>query len=276
MKTEHKTHYCPSKEELSNWYDNGGDDTIKDHLEVCAPCDETVGFYKKVDETVCYVSAAPDYLATDIAEACRNLERETLAFPLWARLARIAAVAAVVVSVAAAVHVMTAPGDGADTRLVIGGESSGNTETGVTLAVDEISLNAKPDTVADLNPVTVTDIRPVSINSTADMSKTQALTRLGDAVRHVWAVDDINLSRVTLLEALPKDVKTHCFSNVSDEKLTFQAAMSDAQLQNFVNTLQAKGWALVTKDFPQPGEINKLKLTGHSVNYRIDLVKKLD
>lgn len=276
MKTENKNHYCPSKEELSNWYDNGGDEQIKDHLEECVPCEETVGFYKKVDETVCYLSTAPDYLASDIAEACRNLEHETLVFPVWIRLVRIAAVVAVVGSVAAAVHFMTSPGGDTDPRIVTGGEPSENTAPGVIIAVKEDPLNPEPGTVSDLNPGNITDIRPVSLNSGTGSGTIQALTQIGDAVRHVWAVDDIKLSRMTLLEALPKDVSKHCFTNVSDEKLTFQAAMSDAQLQSFVNTLQAKGWALVTKDFPQPGEVNKLKLNGHPVNYQIDLVKKSD
>lgn len=279
MKTNDQNHYCPSKEELSNWYDNGGDNTIKDHLKECVPCEETVGFYKKVDETVCYLSTPPDYLASDIAEACRHLEHETLRFPIWVRLARIAAVVAVVGGVAVALRIITSPSEYSQgARVVIGGETSKKSSAGMVTSAQDKPGAVEPRTLGGLNAVPATDIRPVSIHSTntGGTAATQTLTMLGDSVRHVWAVDNIKSARLTLLEALPNDVTKHCFSNLSDKTLTFQASMTDGELQTFVNTLQAKGWALVTKEYPQPGEVNKLSLNGHRVNYRIDLVKKMD
>lgn len=277
MNTETKSHYCPSKEELSNWYDNGGDESIKNHLQECVPCEESVGFYRKVDETVCSSSVAPDYLAADIAEACRHLEHETLVFPFWVRLARVAAVIAVVGSVATALHIMTSPGEDAHGgRIVTVGESPGNVSPGVTVSANEPSGQQEPETIGSLHTVSTADIRPVSVNANRDSGSGDALIQLGDSVRHVWAVDNIKAASTSLLEALPNDVSKHCFSNLSRETLTFQAAMSDVELQSFVNTLQARGWALVSKDFPQPGEIKKLSLNGHRVNYQIDLVKKVD
>jgi hypothetical protein len=98
---------------------------------------------------------------------------------------------------------------------------------------------------------------------------------IGPTVKHVWVVDDMDTSKDAFLKALPKGVEAKLCGEATD-KFCLEAVLQDRQLQNLVDGLEEKGWALFTKDYPQPGESEKVVLTGRNVKYVVDLVKKTD
>lgn len=279
---------CPSKENLSNWYDNGGDSTIASHVGECRNCGETVTFYRKVDETVRLCSCPPSYLESQILEVCKGVEGEILAFPLWMRALRIAAVAAVVCTVAGAVFVVTSTpsttgssrilavaGRGADGEAMAELVNPGTPKTGNSGSGGGLALKGPGDGVRG------TDLVSVSAAGSRDREDGSRRAVRGDIaispiVHHVWVVDDLEACKTSFIGALPEGVEPSLTPGGDDSKCSLQVVLSDTQLQGLVNVLKEDGWALFTKDFPQPGEEDKVALTGRKVRYEAELVRKVD
>lgn len=282
--TDKKSGFCPSKEDLSGWYDNGGDETVATHVGTCRTCDETVVFYKKVDETVRFVATPPTCLKSQILDSCHGLESEVLQFPLWIRVLRIAAVAAVVATVAGAVHLVTSGGmgEGAPTVVDKGARDLGEAPR-VMAEIGLPSLNQAmgSETVAPRTEgvVRLNDLVAVSTGGErhiGPLGGVRPVVSIGQLVRHVWTVDDLADARQVFVDMLPASVVPELSRQVGEDKYFFEALLTDEQLQTLVDGLKNRGWSLVTKDFPQPGEEAKVSLTGRVVRYAVDLVGKSD
>lgn len=277
---------CPSKEELSNWYDNGGDSGIDAHVEECRSCVETVGFYRKVDETVRMSTMPPSYLAGNIVEACHGVQGEALAFPLWMRALRMAATVAVIGTVAGAIYLVTSPGvPGRDNVIAATAGDTAEVESPIVAEFrtdprfEGHGRNGSPGALPDLAAVGSGDLVAVSAagglgDAVSRPGRAKPLVRIADDVRHVWVVNDLQTSQEIFQAVLPDGVSLAAKTAEGDSKLAFEAAMSDVQLQQVVDALKNRGWALFTKNYPQPGEADRVDLTGRKVNYFVDLVNK--
>lgn len=274
---------CPSIELLSAWHDGEGSDEIARHVERCAACRKAVEFYAGIDAAVSAACQPSPDLAVRISRACRNLQREPLQFAWGARLLRAAAGIALIAA-AAAVIAMIATRDG----------TSGRPAQLTTLPEQTPSDDAPQtaDTARRTAPVyrTVyynrldgpaplarvgaeTSDFPDSIAQRLMPQPQRSITILQNSVNHVWVVDDLDVARQQVLDLLPAGASAMCVTPQA-RALRLHITLTDQQLQALVNRLEARGWALVTPNLPQPGQIDRLQLTGDQVVYVADIVMR--
>ncbi len=279
---------CPPSEALSNWYDNGGDSRIENHLDQCEACVHTVTFYRRVDDTVRLTAMPPADLAGNIARACHGLEGEILAFPWWIKALRLAAVVAIVGTVAGMLHLLNPEERQSEPRPVavaLPSQAEHSAELSVAI-VDPIPIPIPvPSLLGDRLDVRSTgglgaaDLLPVSLNSgsrPAPVARWAAATiDIGDTVRHVWVVDNLETSRTVFERNLPAGIKP-CSCREEETRLCFEIKLTDRQLQQLVDNLRKAGWALFTKEFPQPGEADRVALSDRRIQYFAELVRKAE
>ena len=310
--TEQKTE-CPSRELLSEFVDlesagvelDGHWHAVSVHVSRCAECGKIVAGYREVNRLVVRLSEPPSVLTERIIAACHTPgRRESIRpFPWWRRTEiwpRIATAAAASAAILLAGGVLM-------TRL---SESSGDEGTiaaapavieqpQVTVAEDNIApeassmviaLNESEPAIHDeplavrqgeelkLNGgVSTQDLRAVSRNGGGYAKSGRAVRtyQLQDNIRHVWNIDNFDLSLAELhrLDASGKYQMELDESDPNSVRALF-LGISDRELQELVDRFSGMKWALVSPFLPQPNESKQVEFTGKKVNYLLVGVRK--
>ena len=274
--TEQKSD-CPSRELLSELVDleNAGVEldghwrAVSVHVTRCAECGKVVAGYREVDRLVVRLSEPPPILSERIIAACHTPgRRESIRpFPWWRRAEiwpRVATAAAASAAILLAGGIlMTRLADGGDAP---SGDVASASSTPVQIVTENdiapeatsmiIALNESEPSIHEeplavrhgeelkLNGgVSTQDLRAVSRNGGRYNGNSRAVRtyQLQDNIRHVWNIDNFDLSLAEL----------HRLDAFSGMK-----------------------WALVSPFLPQPNESKQVEFTGKKVNYLLVGVRK--
>jgi len=82
-------------------------------------------------------------------------------------------------------------------------------------------------------------------------------------VHHVWVVPDLGQAGAELGKLVGKKMEA--------ASGTITMRIPDQDLQKLVDTLRSRHWALLSPNLPQPGQAEALRLTGHPVEYTMDI-----
>ncbi|MBR5024710.1 MAG: hypothetical protein IKX48_06560, partial [Victivallales bacterium] len=264
-----------------------------------------VAGYREVNRLVVRLSEPPSVLTERIISACHTPgRRESIRpFPWWRRTEiwpRVATAAAASAAILLAGGILM-------TRL---SESSGGEGTiaaaplvveqpQVTVAEDNIApeatsmmiaLNESEPPIHDeplavrhgeelkLNGgVSTQDLRAVSRNGGGYAKNGRAIRtyQLQDNIRHVWNIDNFDLSLAELhrLDASGKYQMELDESDPNSVRALF-LGISDRELQELVDRFSGMKWALVSPFLPQPNESKQVEFTGKKVNYLLVGVRK--
>lgn len=308
--TEQKSD-CPSRELLSELVDleNAGVEldghwrAVSVHVTRCAECGRIVAGYREVNRLVVRLSEPPPILSERIIAACHTPgRRESIRpFPWWRRAEiwpRVATAAAASAAILLAGGIlMTRLADGGDTP---SGNVASASPTPVQIMTENdiapeatsmiIALNESEPSIHDeplavrhgeelkLNGgVSTQDLRAVSRNGGRYNGNSRAVRtyQLQDNIRHVWNIDNFDLSLAELhrLDASGKYQMELDESDPNSVRALF-LGISDKELQELVDRFSGMKWALVSPFLPQPNESKQVEFTGKKVNYLLVGVRK--
>ncbi len=257
---------CPSSELLSAWHDGEEDTTaIAEHLHKCPECRNMIETYRRVDAVLTAGMQAPPGLTERILAACQQLQ-EPQRIDWTSYFFRAAALLAVVLAM---------------TGLFLLLQSGAANSSNPTVASPTAPPTGATTTAAGLTgPALLINAYNSSLDSALDKLVARTLmgtdstpTILPKSVRHVWVVHDVYECRRLLPELLPPNVTFLC-ARAQDGAIRVRISLTDRQLQELVNRLETRGWALVTPDLPQPGRHDRLALTDRELVYVADLVMR--
>ena len=94
---------------------------------------------------------------------------------------------------------------------------------------------------------------------------------VGDSVRHIWSVQDATEAREYLARVLGEKGRRMDYRG---DRSAFEAVaqLTDAELQDTVDTLSKHGWKLLSPHLPQPGKREELRMTGRPVTYNLEII----
>ncbi len=310
--TEQKTE-CPSRELLSEFVDlesagvklDGHWHAVSVHVSRCAECGKVVAGYREVNRLVVRLSEPPSVLTERIIAACHTPgRRESIRpFPWWRRTeiwprVAVACAASAAILLAGGV-LMTRLAESSGDEGTIAATPSVVVQPQVTAAEESIApeatsmviaLNESEPVIHDeplavrhgeelkLNGgVSTQDLRAVSRNGGgyAKGGRTMRTYQLQDNIRHVWNIDNFDLSLAELhrLDASGKYQMELDESDPNSVRALF-LGISDKDLQELVDRFSGMKWALVSPFLPQPNESKQVEFTGKKVNYLLVGVRK--
>ena len=309
--TEQKSE-CPSRELLSEFVDLEGTGleaeghwrAVSVHVSRCAECGKVVAGYREVNRLVVRLSEPPPILSERIISACHTPgRRESIRpFPWWRRTEiwpRIATATAASAAILLAGGILMS-------RLSENGETSSGviatapSQQPVEIVAETvapeatsmiIALNESEPSIHDDEPLVVRhddelklnggvstqDLRAVSRNGGRYNGNSRAVRtyQLQDNIRHVWNIDNFDLSLAELhrLDASGKYQMELDESDPNSVRALF-LGISDRELQELVDRFSGMKWALVSPFLPQPNESKQVEFTGKKVNYLLVGVRK--
>jgi hypothetical protein len=282
---------CPPAEDLSAWHDGEvRNPEIGTHVQACPRCDAVVTFYGRVDAAVRAVMAPPPGLAGRICAACRADTQSTprVATPWPVTWMRIAAGLAVLAGVTAiALHTWrrdprspdAPPESGPSTPLVAVAEPPAHASPAQTPPAppDPTGASAVQPPGAPIAGSTLALANASGSRPGAAVDGRPAVA-IGSVVRHVWVVRDPDACRRALLATLQDDTTTDVLNETvnDDGTVAIDLALPDHRLQTVVDHLATHGAALVSRQFPQPGQAARTHLSGHRVVYQLAMVPPVD
>ena len=308
--TEQKTE-CPSRELLSEFVDleNAGVEldghwhAVSVHVSRCAECGKIVAGYREVNRLVVRLSEPPSVLTERIIAACHTPgRRESIRpFPwwrrteIWPRVATAAAASAAILLAGGILMTRLSENDGGAAGAVANASSTPvqivtendiapeATSMMIALNESEPSIHDEPLAVRHgeelkLNGgVSTQDLRAVSRNGGGYAKNGRAVRtyQLQDNIRHVWNIDNFDLSLAELhrLDASGKYQMELDESDPNSVRALF-LGISDRELQELVDRFSGMKWALVSPFLPQPNESKQVEFTGKKVNYLLVGVRK--
>jgi len=311
--TEQKTE-CPSRELLSEFVDlesagvelDGHWHAVSVHVSRCAECGKIVTGYREVNRLVVRLSEPPSVLSERIIAACHTPgRRESIRpFPwwrrseIWPRVAVACAASAAVLlaggvwmsrlaesSVSNGAVVAAAPPAVVQPEVTSPEENIAPEATSMMIALNESEpvIHDEPLAVRHgeelkLNGgVSTQDLRAVSRNGGGYAKGGRAVRtyQLQDNIRHVWNIDNFDLSLAELhrLDASGKYQMELDESDPNSVRALF-LGISDKELQMLVDRFSGMKWALVSPFLPQPNEAKQVEFTGKKVNYLLVGVRK--
>ncbi len=285
---------CPPVEKLSEWHDEKVDRAVGRHLEECVPCRKVVGDYCLIDRTVRRrtAAAAPADLAARISAKCRELPPPTALQQFWWAPAawRAAAALAVLLGIWGAVFYHQ--------RELVSGSSvptlaASQPAAAVPAPVAIPPPPPPPAAVADSAPartlspaaaMAAANVPPVTALRPGDLSLATAAAGRGPAlkqgvpvrqvnavVHHIWLVDDPRAQIDAILKLLPANLAK---AEVDSANQSMTVSLPDNLLQMLVDNLGASGAALVSPEYPQPGESAQTRFSGRRVVYYADILPR--
>ena len=308
--TEQKSD-CPSRELLSELVDleNAGVEldghwrAVSVHVSRCAECGKVVAGYREVDRLVVRLSEPPPILTERIIAACHTPgRRESIRpFPwwrrteIWPRVATAAAASAAILLAGGILMSRLSEGGDTPSGVIATAPSQQPVETAAETVEPEatsmvIALNESEPVIHDeplavrhgeelkLNGgVSTQDLRAVSRNGGgyAKGNRSVRTYQLQDNIRHVWNIDNFDLSLAELhrLDASGKYQMELDESDPNSVRALF-LGISDKDLQELVDRFSGMKWALVSPFLPQPNESKQVEFTGKKVNYLLVGVRK--
>lgn len=255
---------CPSSELLSAWHDGEEDTTaIAEHLHKCPECRNMIETYRRVDAVLTAELQAPPGLTERVLAACEKFQ-EPPRIDWSSYFFRAAALLAVILAMAGLFLIL----------------QSGAANSSKPTVAAPIAPPSRTTTSAALAGPAIINAYNSSLDSALDnlvartlMGTDSTPTILPKSVRHVWVVHDVYECRRLLPELLPPNVTFLC-ARAQDGAIRIRISLTDRQLQELVNRLETRGWALVTPDLPQPGRHDRLALTDRELVYVADLVMR--
>ena len=261
MEKEEKSEF----EELSAWIDKE-ENSLPADQQNSDESKQIAEDFKKMDEAMAKVISAPKPsadLASRIADKCN--EKQTI--PFSRHIYRAAAILAACLLIS---FIYKDQDSKNEVMTQITDESSKPATVPVLSPLNK--ENEKKFEALRSNPSPATpsgDFNLIGTNP-QDAANTVALE---DEVKHVWVSDNPQETALHLLQMAgnlnPLDSKVDAKGNVN-----FSISLSDNDLVKIVNSLNEKGNGLISKEFPQPNQLSKVKTSGKTVRYNVSILKK--
>lgn len=263
MEHEEKSEF----EELSAWIDNE-DSYLSEDQQKSAESKKVAEDFKKIDSAISKTSAAatpsPELIA-QISAKCSG-SKETIHFSR--HFYRIAVIAAACLVVTFLYKDQDKKNDELNQVVETQAEKKSIPELKSLDKENESKLEALRGNPSPATPSG--EFNLIGTNTKEDV--TNAIS-LEEEIKHVWVSEKPQETALQLLKMAgnlnPVDSKVDAKGNVS-----FTISISDNDLVNIVDKLNESGNALVSKEFPQPNQINKVSISGKTINYKVSILKK--
>jgi len=276
------THECPSRIELSAWLDNESAARIGEHLKTCPMCHATVEQYRRLDQAVKAAVQPSPQLINQIKTNCRQQTFKPAFLLLWPALPQYAvrlAALVVLLLVVTGLYLYT----GRNSTLPLKATSPTLVKASVPVAPETVIPAPQ---VADSPPPAPEALQAGSLINTGEL---MAVSTTGDAmdssvysrqqtqpipdyVRHVWIVNNLENGIKTLKAMVPADAACEINPEVGRNRAAFVVLVTDRQIQSLVDGLAGSGFSLVSPALPQPGEKQKVLVSGKTVLYDVEIV----
>lgn len=262
MENEEKSEF----EELSAWIDKE-DNNLSEDQQNSVESKQIAEDFKKIDAALSKVSAAsqpPPEMVAKISAKCN--EKQPIAFTR--QFYRIAAIVAACLIVTFIYKDQDNKND--NTNLVTESTTS-------TKAIPELKSldeeNEKKFEALRGNPSPATPSGEFNLIGTNTKEGTTNTIALSEVIKHVWVSEKPQEAALQLLKLAgnlnPLDSKVDAKGNVN-----FSISLSDTDLVKVVNALNKAGNALVSKELPQPNQLNTVATTGKMIRYNVSILKK--
>ncbi len=298
---------CPDPIELSSWHDGENASNLESHVSSCQKCEKKIEAYVKIDNAL-KCSVPDSKLADKIMNACICEDQSKPALKFVSFL-KIAAAAMVILAIGYSITADMLSRDNteiADTTVndtAADYDELNENEPEPTLSPNQLTTQSQSDDgfmfvakrgsrlqnlygprqlAATSTPETATielsNARLVSVLGSSDnqrMMHVGSPTLLPRKVKHIWVVKNLETAKKEFLALLPDGaVCSICKSTDATNKasICITVELGEKELQKLVDALSTSGWALVSAASPQPGESNRLLLTGEKISYSFDLV----
>jgi len=281
-----KQQNCPSIEELEDLLYAREENSSSRHLENCLECRRKAEGLRRVDALLKLHMAPPEGLAERIKAAVHSGKKPVVQpFHWWnARLWRSAAAAASISIIAMAAALLLRGNAFKGSH----GAYAANVEA--LLPAEEYILSDSLDKQEDTEDMKIslgypeTPYRAVNNGgvpmgeNTGDLASkhfSQAKNTVPATVRHVWSVKNLPdaMNFITNIAIVNHKVLQWENDDVTKQKSPV-ISLSDRELQNLVDKLNANRWALLKPDLPQPGAADRVDFSGKTVLYKLCLVSE--
>ena len=253
-------------EELSAWIDNE-ENSLNDEQKNADEFKETADDFKKIDAAISKVSSAPQApveMVDKIAAKCN--EKPTISFTR--ELYKIAAIAAACLLLT----FFYSKNDKQEDRNVASTDNTSDKTSEVVMApVDE--ENNKVIEALRGNPSTATPSGDFDLIGTNPNNSDKTAVSLGEEVKHVW-VSKNPQETVLQIQKLTGLIDTLTTKADAKGNYEFSITLEDTELIKLVNSLSDSGNSLISKEFPQPKQINKISSTGKKVRYNVSILQE--
>ena len=291
MDKENVTKGCPRSEILEEYRDGTVSDEWMSHIDNCEICQRRIASLDLLDLRIRSVCLPPEGMAARIKAAVHEGREPSIRpMPFWRRAwFRAAAASAVVVLLASASLYLAM-----DSRMrgYDGATAASSAESMPDVASEPVNEPpAPPKMTAAAKDVHVQEkARPAapsalsfdsSLRLAATLGQEPAAKRsrqvvrqpLGNAVRHLWSVEESDAASEFIHRIAKANGK-----NVEMEPVSggFNASieLKDTELQQLVDMLDEKGWRLLSPYAPQPGEPEAVDFRNSPVLYYINVIEK--
>ncbi|MBR0457723.1 MAG: hypothetical protein IJJ26_00665 [Victivallales bacterium] len=120
-------------------------------------------------------------------------------------------------------------------------------------------------------PVPLRGVRLVGMQHSQEQSpaqRRQGQFHLPMQIRHVWTMKTIAEGRAELAKLLTSPEE---MNKIPLECKSFLLVLPDNAVQKLTDEFSARGWSLLSPDFPQPGKSQQIAFDGHPVEYYITI-----
>ena len=274
---------CPSPEDLQDYCDLQpplrASHPLASHIASCGECQKRLRAYALLDKTLGQMMTPPEGLSGRILAAVHTPElpqqsARPSAWWQWLAWGGIAAAACLAITMGVLSH-RNIPTD--NKMQVAATPRKPASSPAETVAQSAPAVSANSIVLDRQNTKRGNDLE-------IQTSPTQAVTRVatqGDStggrrvpmvdvqqtlparVHHVWVVPDLEHEVAEFGKRLGVKVEA------APGPVTVR--ISDQDLQNLVDGLRERHWALLSPNLPQPGQAKALRLTGRTVDYTLDI-----
>lgn len=277
---------CPAEDELEDYYSTGESSELASHVEHCEKCRKKLAEKREIDELIKGAIKPPSGLSERIKarvhEASKPQLKPVYHRQLWAKVAAVAVVVCICCFVSLNRHGKVTQVASVEAQAHETLETASQTVPAPVAAVPQVeavasSTAAVPDVKLAPSHATSGNVQLVGINGgkAKNRGKTQMVSRLGNNVRHVWSVENVD-GALAYIRKLAENSgkKIDVDESYEGGNILVGLKLSDIEVQNLVDKLQNEKWALVSPYLPQPGKADVVAFSGKPVYYVMTLVKK--
>ena len=298
MNNENGIKSCPGSEILEEYRDGTASEEWMSHIDNCESCQRRIASLDLLDLRIRSVCEPPAGMAERIKKAVHEGREPSIkAIPFWRRpWFRAAASASIVVLLLSATVYFAqdagarshsgrrpyvenaAVSDSASPENVDAQVATGSAEeTGLLAATAEKNISEQ-DRVRSAAPSTLSfdsNLRlagTMAENSAASQRRQAQKQPLGNAVRHLWSVEDTDAAHDFIQKIAKANDRKLDIENVDGGFNAF-IELKDTELQQLVDMLDSNGWRLLSPYIPQPREADAVKFRNIPVLYYINVIE---
>ncbi len=254
-------------------------DDWKTHVEQCPLCQKALEEIHRVDAALAHLLTPPADLVSRVRKAVHSGRPERIPEDeprVWRPLLwKLVATAAACLVLVAAIRLAWEPDVPEQSPTTVAKTAPAQPQPVVKDEPKAVPAEPVPpaSTVAHnpTKPVPLRGVRLVGmqhLQTPTPEQQRQGQFRLPAQVRHVWTMKTIAEGRAELAKLLTSPAE---MDKIPLECKSFLLVLPDNAVQKLADNFSARGWSLLSPDFPQPGKSQQIAFDGHPVQYYITI-----